>query len=70
LAGEHLTHTRSTPQDKLTQIVTDSTWRGFASLSRNQKVRPARKSRNTLIIKRLCSVTAKNTHKKREDEGL
>jgi len=46
------------------------TQRGFASLSRNEKVRLAKKSHNTLIIKRLCSVTAKNTHKKQEDEGL
>jgi len=46
------------------------TQRGFASLSRNQKVRPARKSRNILTIKRLCSVTAKNTHKKQEVEVL
>ncbi len=42
---------------------------GFA-LGRNQKVRPVKKSHNTLKIKMLRSPDRKNVHKKQEDTRL
>jgi len=43
---------------------------GALALGGKQKVRPAKKCYNTLIIKRLRSATAKTVHKKQEAEGL
>jgi len=52
------------------QISHELTWRGIASLSRNQKVPFIKKLHNLLQIMVLQQAKIKNTHKKQEVEGL